>query len=63
MGPVGAGDLNAVLGTDWVALAATSPAGVLIRWQLSHFELFGEGMCAVEPVGLVGGKTTMLVMP
>ena len=44
MAPVGAGVLNAVLGTDSVAFAATRAAGVLCKWQLSHLELITEGM-------------------
>ena len=58
---VGAGVANAVPGAVLVALAAISPAGALLRWQLS--QVVDDGMCELGPSGEVGGITTMLVMP
>ena len=58
---VGAGLANAVPGAVFVALAATSPVGVVPRWQVSHVVL--DGMCELAPAGLVCGNTTILLMP
>ena len=58
---VGAGVANSVPGAVLVALAATSPAGVVPRWQLSQVVL--DGMCALAPIGVVAGMPTMLLMP
>jgi len=58
---VGAGVAKAVPGAVLVALAATSPDGTDPRWQFS--QLVPTGMCELAPIGLVGGCTTMLLMP
>jgi hypothetical protein len=58
---VGAGVANAVPGAVLVALAAISPTGAVLRWQLS--QVVDDGMCELGPSGEVGGITTMLVMP
>jgi hypothetical protein len=59
--PVGAGVWKAVPGAVRVADAASSPVGVLARWQFS--QLVDEGMCDPAPTGFVGGMTTMRPMP
>jgi hypothetical protein len=59
---VGIGVRNAVPGpVALVALAATKPAGVVPRWQLSQVVL--DGMCEPAPAGEVGGMPTIEVMP
>jgi hypothetical protein len=59
--PLGAGVPKAVPGAVAVALAGTSVAGRLARWQVSQAVLLG--MCEPGPGGLVGGMPTMRVMP
>ena len=44
-----------------VAEAATMPAGVLPRWQVS--QLVVDGMCALAPTGEVAGITTIWLTP
>jgi hypothetical protein len=63
MAPLGAGNLNPVLGTIAVATPGTSAAGVFCKWQLSHLELMGDGMCEFAPGVALGGNTTMLLIP
>ena len=58
---VGAGVANAVPGAVRVADAATSPAGVDPRWQVSH--VVDDGMCELAPTGEVGGITTIWLIP
>ena len=60
-GPVGAGVAKAVPGAVLLAEAATSPPGLLARWQLSQTVL--DGMCEPAPAGLVAGMPTMLEIP
>ena len=59
--PVGRGVANNDPGAVRVALAGTSPAGVDPRWQLSQF--VPTGMCALGPIGDVGGCTMMRLTP
>ena len=58
---VGAGLWKPLPGTAAVAVAATSPAGVEPRWQVSH--VVDVGMCELAPTGEVCGITTILVTP
>jgi hypothetical protein len=59
---VGAGVANRVPGAVIVATAATGPAGIEPRWQVSHAVL--EGMCAdAAPAGVVAGITAIFEMP
>ena len=60
---VGAGVANSDPGAVLVALASTRPLTLakVPRWQLSHVVL--DGMCEVAPIGLVGGRPTIFVMP
>ena len=62
-GPVGAGVANSVPGAVRVALAGIRPLTLasVPRWQLSQVVL--DGMCALAPIGEVGGMPTMRVMP
>ncbi len=58
---VGTGVAKAEPGALRVALAGSSPAGVLPWWQFSQAVL--EGMCEFGPAGVVGGITTIALMP
>ena len=58
---VGAGVANAVPGAVLLLDAGTMPVGVLPRWQLS--QVCDDGMCALAPIGEVGGITTMALIP
>jgi hypothetical protein len=58
---VGAGVAKALPGTPTLATAGMSPAGVVPRWQVSH--VVEDGMCELEPTGLVAGITTILETP
>ena len=58
---VGAGVAKRVPGADFVATAATVPAGTVPRWQVSQVD--DDGMCEVAPTGDVAGITTILLMP
>ena len=58
---VGAGVANALPGVLAVATAGIRPAGVVLRWQVS--QVVDDGMCAVVPIGVVRGITTILVTP
>jgi hypothetical protein len=58
---VGAGVANSVPGAVLVAEAATSPVGVVPRWQVS--QVVDDGMCAPAPTGEVAGITTIWLIP
>ena len=58
---VGAGVANALPGALLLLEAATSPLGVVARWQLSQMVL--DGMCAFAPIGEVAGITTIWLTP
>ena len=58
---VGAGVANSEPGTLRVAEAATRPLGVVPRWQVS--QVVDDGMCALGPIGAVGGITTIRLIP
>jgi hypothetical protein len=58
---VGAGVANFVPGAVAVAVAATGPAGVAPRWQVS--QVVDDGMCEFGPTGEVGGITTIFDTP
>ena len=60
---VGAGVAKAVPGAVLVALAAISPLTLasVPAWQLSHVVL--DGMCEFAPIGMVGGRPMIFVMP
>jgi len=58
---VGIGAANAVPGAVLVAFAGTKADGMEPAWQVS--QAVADGMCEPAPTGLVGGMTTMLVMP
>jgi hypothetical protein len=58
---VGAGSKKPLPGAVLVATAGTKLAGVLPRWQLSHWVELGR--CELAPTGEVGGITTILLMP
>ena len=60
---VGAGVANSEPGTVRVALAGISPVTLarVPRWQASQVVL--DGMCEDAPIGLVGGRPMILVMP
>jgi hypothetical protein len=58
---VGAGVANALPGVLAVATAATDPAGVVPRWQVSQVVL--DGMCELAPTGEVAGITMILLTP
>jgi hypothetical protein len=59
--PVGAGSWNPVPGAVLLELAATSPVGADVKWQVS--QVVDDGMCEFAPAGAVGGMTTILVTP
>ena len=52
---------NRLPGALRVAEAATKPAGMLAKWQLS--QAVEEGICEFGPAGEVGGITTMFPIP
>jgi hypothetical protein len=58
---VGAGVANALPGALLLLEAATSPLGVVARWQFSQTVL--DGMCAFAPIGEVAGITTIWLTP
>ena len=60
---VGAGVAKRLPGTLLVAEAGTRPGTLasVPRWQLSH--VVEEGMCELEPIGLVAGMTMILATP
>ena len=58
---VGAGVRKPVPGAVLVATPGTRLVGVEPRWQDSH--LLEVGRCEFAPAGVVGGMTTILLMP
>ena len=61
MAAVGTGVANRLPGAWCAALPGTSVVGTLPAWQLA--QLADVGMCEVEPWALLGGITTMLLIP
>jgi hypothetical protein len=58
---VGAGNMKPLPGAARVATPATSPLGVLPKWQLS--QVVPDAMCEPTPGVAEGGITTMLLTP